>query len=130
MSFSARLTIDDSEDMIVLHCSYRLTQGTNITGMPAAIPKGGMITLVIESTNSTDLFDWMVNPTSTKNGVITFYRRDMASKLKTLEFFDAYCVDYQEEFDHKGEHPMQIAFTLSAKTLKLNDSEYKNNWPE
>jgi Hemolysin coregulated protein Hcp (TssD) len=130
MAFLAKLTIDDGEEMNVLHCSYRFTQGTNANGKPAAVPQGGFVSLVVESTKSTDVFDWMINPTGLKNGLVTFYRRDMHSKLKTLEFMDAYCVDYQEDFDHKGEHPMQISFTVSAKTIKVNDSEFKNNWPE
>lgn len=130
MAFLAKLTIDGGEEMNVLRCSYRFTQGTNATGKPTAVPQGGFVSLVVESTKSTDLFDWMINPTGLKNGLVTFYRRDMHSKLKTLEFMDAYCVDYQEDFDHKGEHPMQISFTVSAKTIKVNDSEFKNNWPE
>jgi Hemolysin coregulated protein Hcp (TssD) len=130
MAFLAKLTIDDGDEMNVLHCSYRLTQGTDASGKPTAIPQGGFVSLVVESTKSTDLFDWMINPTGLKNGQVTFYRRDMQSKLKTLEFTDAYCIDYQEDFDHKGEMAMQISFSLSAKTIKLNDSEFKNNWPE
>ncbi|MBL7728211.1 MAG: hypothetical protein JNM68_11010 [Dinghuibacter sp.] len=130
MAFLAKLTIDDGDEMNVLNCSFRFTQNTDATGKPTSIPHGGYVTLVVESTKATDLFDWMINPTGTKNGTVTFYRREMASKLKTLEFTDAYCIDYQEDFDHKGEHPMQISFTLSAKTIKVNDSKFKNNWPE
>lgn len=130
MAFLAKLTIDDGDEMNVLNCSYRFTQSTDATGKPTSIPHGGYVTLVVESTKNTDLFDWMINPTGTKNGIVTFFRREMESKLKTLEFTDAYCIDYQEDFDHKGEHPMQVSFTVSAKTIKVNDSQFKNNWPE
>jgi hypothetical protein len=130
MAFLAKLIIDDSDEMNVLNCSYRFTQGTDATGKPTSIPQGGYITIVVESTKSTDLFDWMIHPTGLKNGMVTFYRRDTHSKLKTLEFLDAYCIDYHEDFDHKGEHPMQISFTVSAKKIKLNDSEFENNRPE
>jgi hypothetical protein len=130
MSFLAKLTIDGGDEMNVLNCGYRFAQGTDASGKPTSIPQGGHITMTVESDKSTDLFDWMVHPTGTKSGKVIFFRRDMHSKLKTLEFTDAYCIDYYEEFDHKGEHPMQISFTLSAKTIKLNDSEFKNNWPE
>ena len=130
MAFLAKLTIDDGDELNVLNCSYRFTQGTDATGKPTSIPQGGYVSLVVESTKATDLFDWMINPTGTKNGIVTFYRREMESKLKTLEFTDAYCIDYQEDFDHKGEHPMQISFTVSAKTIKVNYSQFKNNWPE
>jgi hypothetical protein len=128
MSFIAKLHLE-GEEMNVMHCGFRFTQITDATGKPTAIPQGGSIHLLVESTGSTDLFDWMINPTQTKNGDITFYRRDTMSKLKTLEFTDAHCVDYYETFDHIGENPLRIQLTLSAREIKLNDSEFKNNWP-
>jgi len=129
MSFIAKLKID-GEEMNVLHCGFRFTQVTDATGKPTAIPQGGNINLVVESTGGTELFDWMISATQTKNGTITFFRRDTNSKLKTLEFTDGHCVDYYETFDHVGDHPMQIQLTVSAREVKLNDSEFKNNWPQ
>jgi len=128
MSFIAKLHLE-GEEMNVMHCGFRFSQITDATGKPTAIPQGGSINLLVESTGSTDLFDWMINPTQTKNGDITFYRRDTMSKLKTLEFTDAHCVEYYETFDHVGENPLRIQLTLSAREIKLNDSEFKNNWP-
>jgi len=129
MSFTAKLNLE-GEEMVVLHCGFRFTQITDATGKPTAVPQGGQIKLIIESDGNTDLFDWMVSPTQTKSGSIVFYRRDTNSKLKTLEFTDAHCVDYYETFDHVGNNPMQIQIELSAREIKLNDSEFKNNWPE
>ena len=129
MSFIAKLKID-GEEMNVLQCGFRFTQVTDATGKPTALPQGGTVSLIIESTGGTDMFDWMISPTQTKGGVITFYRRDTASKLKTLEFVDAHCVDYHETFDHVGDHPMQVQLTISAREIKLNDSGFKNNWPQ
>jgi hypothetical protein len=129
MSFVAKVNID-GEEMNVLHCGFRFTQGTDATGKPTSIPLGGTVNLTVESNGSTNLFDWMISPIQTKNGTVTFYRRDTMSKLKTLEFGEAHCVDYYETFDHEGDKPMQIQLVLSAHELKLNDSEFKNNWPE
>jgi hypothetical protein len=129
MSFIAKLKIE-GEEMNVLHCGFRFTQVTDATGKPTALPQGGNIQLTVESSGGTDLFDWMISPTQTKNGKITFFRRDTNSKLKTLEFTDAHCVDYYETFDHIGDNPMQIQLTISSREIKLNDSEFKNNWPQ
>ena len=129
MSFIAKMKLD-GEEMNVLHCGFRFTQATDTTGRPSAIPQGGAINLVVESNSSNDILDWMISPTQTKSGTITFFRRDTMSKLKTLEFTDAHCVDYYETFDHLGENPMQIQLTISAHVIKSNDSEFKNNWPE
>lgn len=128
MSFLARLEID-GEELTVLHCSFRLSQATDVTGKPTARPRGGSITLTVESDSNSLLFDWMISATQTKSGKITFFRRDASSKLKTLEFTDAHCVDYYETYNHLGDFPMQIEMVLSAYEMKMNDSEFKNNWP-
>src|SRR6478736_5412953 len=119
MSFIAKLKLD-GEEMNVLQCGYRFTQVTDAIGKPSSIPQGGAISLVIESTGSSDLFDWMISPTQTKSGTVTFFRRDTMSKLKSLEFTDGYCVDYYENYNHLGENPMQIHLLISAHQIKLN----------
>lgn len=129
MSFIAKLKVD-GEELNVLHCAFRVSQSTDATGKPTAIPQGGAVTLLVESNGSTDLFDWVVSPTQTKSGSITFFRRDNLTTLKTFEFTDAHCVDYYETYDHSSDSPMQIQITLSAKEVKLNESSFKNNWPE
>lgn len=129
MSFIAKINID-GEELNVLHCSFRFTQITDATGKPTAVPQGGNIKILLESTGSTNLFDWMISPTQTKSGEIIFYRRDSMSKMKTIEFSEAHCVDYYESFDSEGKNPMQIQIVVSAREIRINDSEYKNNWPE
>lgn len=129
MSFLAKFTAD-GEELTVLSCRFRFSQETDRTNRPTSIPMGGVIDITIESNGNTNLFDWMISSTQTKSGEVVFYRRDSMSKLKTLKFNDAHCIDYQEEYNHNGEYPMQISMQLSAKEIKLNDSTYKNNWPD
>ncbi|NHE58496.1 type VI secretion system tube protein TssD [Cyclobacterium plantarum] len=129
MSFRAILKIDGEESK-VLHCAYAFRKITDATGKPTSIPQGGMVSIKIESNGKTNFYDWMISSTQVKSGDITFYRRDEMSKLKTLEFIDAHCIRYRETFDHEGENPMLVELKLSARELKLNDSVFKNNWPE
>src|ERR1700750_1732276 len=118
MSFLAKLTID-GEEANILYCGFRFSQVTDTTGRPSSVPQGGTVNLTVESTGKVDLFDWMISPTQKKSGTITFYRRDTMSKLKTLEFTDAHCIDYYETFDHIGDNPLQIQVTLSAHALNV-----------
>jgi hypothetical protein len=73
MSFIAKLELDGQEAN-VLYCSFRFTQVTDPTGRPSSIPQGGSVTLTVESSGKVDLFDWMISPTQTKSGAVTFYR--------------------------------------------------------
>lgn len=128
MSFKATLQLDGKEHT-VLDCTFSFSQGIDHSGKPTAKPKGGVITLTIESNSETELFDWMISSSQTKSGTIIFYRRDALSKMKELKFTDAYCVDYRETFRADGENPMHIQLVLSAKSLALGGSNYQNTWP-
>ena len=130
MSFIAKLQLQHEGEMNVLQCGFRFSQSIDATGKPTAMPQGGIIKLVLESNGNTDLFDWMINPLHIKNGKITFFRYDSMSRLKTLLFENAHCIEYCETFCHAGEHPMQIQLTISAHMIQLNESAFKNNWPQ
>ena len=107
----------EDEELNVMHCGFRFSRNTDATGKPTSITQGGTISLVIESTGSTNFLWWTISNSEKKSGDITFYRRDTMSKLKILKFKDAFCVGYYETFDHIGENPMQIQLTLSAREI-------------
>lgn len=129
MSFIARLQLQNEDEMNVLRCGFRFNQAIDVTGKAASKPVGGTINLTLASFNHPGIFEWMINTLQTKNGKITFIRYDTMSKLKTLEFENALCVEYNETFDPAGEHPILLQLTLSAHTIKLEDTVFKNNWP-
>jgi hypothetical protein len=129
MSFIARLQLEKEEAINVLQCGFRFRQSMDVTGRPSTLPRGGIIRLVLESDGRTGLFEWMISSIYIKNGAITFYRYDTMTRLKTLSFQGAHCVEYYETFDHEGTHPMQIQLTISAHVISLNDATFINNWP-
>lgn len=128
MSFLSKLTIDD-ESMNVLKCSFSFEQGADNTGRPSQRPKGGQISILIESTNKTDFLEWMISPNMVKSGEIIFYKRDNLSSLKTIVFKDAYCLKYLEDFDSVSDEPLKTSLVISAKEITVKDTTFKNNWP-
>ncbi|MDV6167383.1 type VI secretion system tube protein TssD [Flavobacterium sp. DG1-102-2] len=128
MSFLAKLEID-GESMNVLEFQCTLGQDTDKSGKPAADPAGGKIRVVVESTKSTMLFDWMVSNSQTKNGKLTFYRRDAISKMRELQFKEAYCIRYDEIFVAYNSMSMKIEIVISAKEINMNGSQFARNWP-
>lgn len=127
MSFLSQLIVDDNT-MNVLNCSFEFDQGADQTGKPSQKPRGGQVTLLIESTNQTDFLEWMISPNMTKNGEITFYKRDNMSSLKTLTFTDAYCLNYREDFDAISNEPLKTRIKLSAREITIKDTTFVNNW--
>jgi hypothetical protein len=129
MSFIAKLQLQNEDEISVLRCGFRFNQTIDVTGKAASRPMGGTINIILSSINHPSLFEWMINTQQKKSGRITFIRYDTMSKLKTLEFENALCVEYHETFDPDGAHPITLQLTLSAHTIKLEDMVYKNNWP-
>lgn len=97
MSFLAKFIID-GKDYNVLECVYSLKQPTDETGKPMGRPKGGQITLTVESEGNTDLFHWIKEPSLTKNGTVTFFKRDAMAQQLVLQFSKAFCVAFSERF--------------------------------
>ena len=128
MSFLSKLTIDD-ESMNVLKCSFSFEQGADNTGRPSQKPRGGQISILIESTNKTDFLEWMISSNMTKSGEIIFYKRDNLSSLKTVKFSEAYCLSYNEDFDSVSDEPLKTHVVISAKEISIKDTTFKNNWP-
>lgn len=129
MSFLSQLTIDD-DTMNVLKCSFSFEQGADYNGRPSQKPRGGQVSILLESTNKTDFLDWMISPNMTKDGEIIFYKRDNMSSLKTIVFKEAYCLSYNEDFDAVSDDPLRTQVVISAKEIKVKDTTFVNNWPD
>ena len=127
MSFKAIFKVDGNEYR-VLSCRYSLHQEIDNTGRPSSTTRGGVVNLVIESTDDTSLFEWMCDSYMRKDGKITFNKRDEDAKLKELEIEEAYMVSYEESFDNVGVGAMVETFSLSAKKIKMGNGEHENEW--
>jgi hypothetical protein len=128
MSFLSTLILDD-EELNLLDCSFSFTQGTDYTGRPSEKPRGGQIRLLIEGTAKTDFLEWMISPSLTKKGSITFYRRDTMAGLKKVECPEAHCIEYTESFNATDNEPLKIFLIITAKEIKVKGTVFVNNWP-
>lgn len=129
MSFLSKLELDGNTYNI-LECRYSFIQATDGTGKPQGMPQGGEIFIRIESTGNPELLGWMLDHNQTKNGIITFFRRDAMSKLQELSFEKAYCVKFTEHFNSVNAEPLQIEMHLVAKTFDVNGASHVKSWKE
>ena len=128
MSFLAKINIDGDE-MNVLDCSFSFIQGADSTGRPSQKTKGGQISVLLESTGKTDFLDWAMSSNMSKEGKVTFFKRDNLSSLKAIQFKEAYCLEYTEIFNSEGSEPLRTRIVISAKEVKMKGTTFKNNWP-
>lgn len=129
MSFNAHVSIDGGPEVRVLHCSYALNRDVDSTGRPSSMIRGGTIQIQVESTEDTSLFAWMVDQYTTKNGKVTFLKRDSKTKMKELSWENGYIVQFSESIDSVGENPMTIHFVISAQKIIVGDATHENPWP-
>lgn len=128
MAFKSKFTVD-GKDFNVLSCTYHLYQETDPTGRPSSVTRGGKITVTVESTDDTSIFDWMTNSFDRKDGSVKFFKRDSESAImKQVDFKEAYLVGFEESFSHNTEMPMVLTITLSAKSLTIGSATHTNEW--
>jgi hypothetical protein len=128
MSFKAKFKVAGKE-FTALNVTYGLFQETDATGRPSTVTRGGKIDVVVEGTNSTELFEWMTNSFERKDGSIVFHKRDSDATLKELKFTEGYLVKHKENFDSTGENPLTETFTISARKIEMGSGAYENEWP-
>jgi hypothetical protein len=128
------LLVKDFEPREVQSFSYSFNQAVDKENQPSGIPRGGQIKITVKAFNKAnyDLLNWMLDQSMKKDGKITFMQSiDVKSKLKDIEFYEAYCVDYKEEWadavkDGGVAHTETI--TISCKGIKNGTLEFKNEW--
>ncbi len=118
----ATLILDGGRPIKVLELDYCFTQFTDSTGRPTGNPTGGEINLVVESTTDTQLLDWMLTPEATKNGKVEM---TIQTNIKTIEFTEAYCIQFTESFSHMGgDQPISVGIILSAATITIDGTGF------
>jgi len=127
MSFKAKLTVA-GKDFNVLNANYKLHQEVDATGRPSSITRGGHIYITVESTQETDLFEWMCNNFERKDGSLTFLKRDSDATMKELKFKEGYMIKYEEQYNSDNQNPMTISFGISAKEIALGNGTHTNEW--
>ncbi len=129
MSFSATFEIDKLS-LDVLDCEFGVERSVDSRGYPTTEPMGvGIIKIVVASENDTLLFDWSTNKT-VKNGTIVFDGKyKYGSRMRKIEFKDAYCIGYREIFSSLATEPMRIELTISAREMTMEQVTYTNDWP-
>ncbi len=117
------LIFEASDKIIkVLEMDYGFTQNIDKTGSVVGYPAGGTINLVIETSEDTQILDWMINPKAKKSGRIEIQLK----KMKVIRFQNAYCTQYHESYSHLGgEQPMSTSFTISAEKMSIDNINFE-----
>lgn len=122
------LIIDSFKEREVLSVSYEFNQDKDIQGQMTGIPRGGFIRVRVKALNdgTPELLSWMTDPRLLKNGKISFKETKTGQKMKDIEFTDAYCVGFEEDWEDTVGHFEEIL--ISCREIKFGNIRYTNDW--
>lgn len=123
-----KIEIDGYKEREVLKVNYEFDQATDVEGQMAGIPRGGKIVVRVKAHNdgTPDLLAWMVEKNLPKNGVITFLETKTGKVMKTIEFTNGYCVNFEEKWADKQGHFEEI--TITCKEINFGGIVFENEW--
>lgn len=108
--------------------SIEIGEAMDNSGRPASKSKGGKIDIELSSVKDEVFYDWMVHTRKTLNGSINLYEADFETKLKEIQFEEAYCIQYVEIFSGELEDNMVTKLTISAEKLSVGNIDLDNKW--
>ena len=118
----------------VANFKMTFSQATDAEGQVTGLVRGGKITMKMKALNygNTDMARWMTDSKKTSKGIITFKDTTTGIIMKTIEFFDAYCVNYTEYWEDTTK-PEDLAhweeITISCREIKIGKMDlFKNTW--
>lgn len=111
-------------------CSYRFFQPTDHMGRAKAGVRSGLIEFAILGNNHDTLTHWAIDPFKMFDGKIT--HKDLINgTMKTVEFYKAYCVSYQETLiPSTSSIAYEFELGISAAQIKYNDVLHDNQWSD
>ena len=122
------MKVADYKDREVQMVTYEFDQATDVEGQMAGIPRGGKIQVRVKALNdgTPDLLAWMTERNLGKNGKIEFLETKTGKAMKTIEFTNGYCVEFEEKWEDKMGHFEEI--TITCKKIEFGNVVYENDW--
>jgi hypothetical protein len=157
MSFKATLTIEN-KDFDVLECISEVEQKIDARGRAISNIKGGDIRLVLRASADDTIPAWALDPEKKYGGTITFFKMDMESKFREIEFGNGYVTWFAEAFmSRQGDENFNEAMVfqddldremfamlkkaqaqfgtdylmlckITAEKIKIDDVKHDNHW--
>src|SRR6185295_15788631 len=110
-SFSANLKLE-GKDFEVLDCNYSFNQNVDQEGRPAGKVFGGGITVTIlgDGEDDKEVVKWMLDQNKLLKGSIEFHKLDDSAVLQKIEFEEALCGSFSEQFTANSTDSMHKTF--------------------
>lgn len=130
MSLTARLHIEghssENRGIPVLACDFGISQEFEVGSGTVSNLRGGIINIKIRGVDDEELFTWVIERRSLRNGRISYSGITSTGPGRRIEFQDAYLVSYHESFTNQSD--IVIDLVIAARVLSLYGVEHQNMW--
>jgi Hemolysin coregulated protein Hcp (TssD) len=129
MSFKAVLKIA-GHSIDIDYLDLDINQAVDARSRPASLARGGIMTVEFDTPSDNDMItDWMANPVKQLDGSIIFKNQNQDSTMKTINFYNAYCINFMERFDGTMDSSnMKTTITISPERINIGGVELDNKW--
>ncbi len=119
MNCLATLRIDDAKFMVT-KCKFGVRQTPATTKIATEDPTYDLIEIEVISNGDSLLFNWYASTEKKNDGSISFYKnKDTLCLFKKVDFFNGYCLSYDEYFEDK--YPMKTRVTIYATKVTIEE---------
>jgi hypothetical protein len=129
MSFKAIMHVS-GQNIVLDYVDLDLNQSVDARSRPASLTRGGTITVEFDTPSDGDMIaDWAANPVKQLDGSITYMNQNQDSVMKTVNFYNAYCIEFMERFDGSmSSSNMKTSIKISPERVNIGGVEHDNNW--
>jgi hypothetical protein len=131
MAYEMKFTLNGKK-YNVLNSSFSFNRSVDQKGRPSSGVYGGDLSLVLETQDDTQLAEIMLlKQTTPQKGDLEIFRGTNSGSFRKISFEDGFITSYNESASAHGGDNMQIAITISARTLSIGDAaKHVNTWPD
>lgn len=107
----------------------RFDQEVNSKGYPDGLPRGGTMTLVLQTPPDDNINEWMQKENLLCDGEIRFLSHKTKideGALLTISFAEAFCIRYKKTINPST--GLLTTLVISPKYVKIGNEEFENRW--
>lgn len=118
-------------ELDVLSYNINFSRGVDHKGRPGGNVQGGELHLTLDVGEKPGLAELMLNAGhKTVPGTLEIKTTEEGKTFKTIKFESGFITSYSESFSSFGGDNIQVAITINAFIMQVDDATQKNDWPE
>ncbi|GAB4024284.1 type VI secretion system tube protein TssD [Spirosoma gilvum] len=119
MAYEGKLSVDGT-DFAINWMLMQIARNEDKKGIPASRPEWSIV-ISLDAMDDSTIKSWMIDPNMQKDGKIVLNRIDEDATFKEIEFKQAICTSYIDEFFADVEY-LNTIINITGGEVMINDA--------